>query len=235
MSLAARLIRALFQPLSLAVFGLGLRFVPSDTPRSTLSGVDWPLYAGVIAGFWAQMAGWRGLQPSAALAALSYVVLSIGFGLIYELSLTVDGSGWGGMHPDTRTSFVLAIGDYAMMALCFVAAIRWFGLTAAQLFWLSFGASMTEGAVFTGVLWQIPPLWMPLFLAYYGLAYATFLVLPALLVDPRRMWRGEAQGRVNPLTLLAAGFAVAFAIRIFWGLVYGPFVTDLFSLLPPVA
>ncbi len=235
MSPAARLARALSLPLPWTIIGLGLRVMPMDGPRSSLGWLDWPLYAGVLGGFAAQGFGRRGLRLSLPVAALAYVALSLLFGAIYELSLTVDGTGWGGMHPDTRTSFVLAFGDYAMLALACLAAMRWLHLSAAQLFWLAFGASMTEGALFTGVLWQVPLPFLPVFVAYYALAYATFLVLPALLVDPRSLWRNAQPGRSSPLALLALGFGITFAVRLIWGLLYGPLVTDLFSLLPPVA
>jgi hypothetical protein len=235
MSRAARLASALAQPLPWTVLGLGLRVMPSDAPRSTLGWLDWPLYVGVIGGFAAQGLGWRGARLTPLAAALGFLALSLAFGTMYELSLTVDGTGWGGVHPDTRTSFVLAFGDYAMLALACLLAIRWLRLSAAQLYWLAFGISMTEGAVFTGVLWQVPLPAMPIYVAYYALAYATFLVLPALLVNPRRLWRDDRPARLNPLVLLALGFAIAFAVRVIWGLVYGPIVTDLFSLLPPVA
>ena len=232
MSPAARLARALSLPLPWMLLGLGLRFMPTDGPRSSLGWVDWPLYAGVIGGFAAR---WQGQRLNVPATALAYLMLSLIFGAVYELSLTVDGTGWGGMHPDTRTSFVLAFGDYAMLALSCLAAIRWLRLSPAQLFWLAFGASMTEGAVFTGVLWQIPPLFLPVFVAYYALAYATFLVLPALVIDIRPLWTGPDPGRANPLILIPLGFAIAFVVRVIWGLAYGPLVTDLFSLMPPGA
>lgn len=235
MSAVARLGRALSQPLPWTLLGIGLRLMPTDGPRSSLAWVDGPLYVGVIGGFVARQIGWQGLRLSRPAAALGFLILSLLFGAIYELSLTVDGTGWGGMHPDTRTSFVLAFGDYTLLALACLAAIRWLRLSPSQLFWLVFGASMTEGAVFTGVLWQIPLPFLPVFIAYYALAYATFLVLPALVIDPRPIWSHPDPGRTNPLILLLLGFAITFVVRVIWGLAYAPLVSDLFSLLPPVS
>ena len=89
------------------------------------------------------------------IAMTSYVVLVCAFGMVYETSLTVDGTGIGGVHPDTYSSFSLAIGDYLMLAMVSVASIRRFHLDFKSVFFLAAGISLSEGLIFTGVLTAI--------------------------------------------------------------------------------
>ena len=121
-------------------------------------------------------------------APVAFVSLSWGFGMLYEASLTVDGTGIGGVHPDTHTSYVLAQGDYIMIALAAWGLVRHFHLTFRDTFFLAGGKSLTEGLVFTGVLTGVlmsPQAYAaPLVMAYYTLAYATFVALPLLIIDP---------------------------------------------------
>lgn len=222
-------------PLPWVLIGLGLRLLTATGPRSTLAWLDWPLYAGLIGGLVLRMFGVQGLRLGPRAAGLAFVLLSLVLAGIFELSLTVDGTGWGGMHPDTRTSFVLALGDYLMLALACLGAVHWLRLEATGLFWLSCGVSLSEGLVFTGVVWQVPVPMVPLYLCYYALAYATFLVLPALILDPRPLWRDGPRRRPWFGLLIALGFAAAFAIRMLWGLVYAPLATALFHLEPAVS
>jgi len=170
-------------------------------------------------------------------AALAFVVLSWGLGMAYEVTLTVDGSGIGGVHPQTRASFLLAQGDYVMIALATLALVRLWHLDFAGAFWVALGMSLTEGLIFTGVLARTiaagAPGWAVLMLAYYALAYAGFVALPLLVLAPQSLWRGPAPPRGKPAwKLVLAGFGLALVIRLIWGLGWAPLATWAFALPP---
>lgn len=236
----ARIVAVLGRPLFWIVLGLALKLPGMDSaPASRFHGIDWLLYAGLLAGLVAQGKGWAGVTLSPRAAAIAFVVLVWAFGMIYEMSLSVDGTGVGGMHPDTFTSFVLAQGDYLLLALLCLAAVRLLHLGFTGLFWFAAGIALTEGLVFTGVLWQVvlsPAPWAaPAFLAYYFLAYAAFLTLPLMILNPAPLWSARARrlpaGRIG---LIVAGFLCGFASRLIWALGYGPAAHALFDLAPPV-
>jgi hypothetical protein len=219
--------------------GLGLLFLvaglQSDAPRSPFWPVEWLLYAlflGALA-----LKGRIALVAGRTAAPVAYLALSWLFGMIYEASLTVDGSGIGGMHPDTRTSFVLAQGDYVLIALCCWLAVRWLRLDFRRAFFLAGGFSLTEGLIVTGVLAGViaspHAIWAPVVFAYYMLVYACFIALPLLFVRPQALWHLPEPGRLSALLCVPLGFVIALPIRIVWGLVYGPAATALFGLEAP--
>ncbi len=222
------------------VLGLALKLPGMETgPRSQLWYMDVPLYVALIIGLIAQYRGWPGLQLNTRSAAIAFIIISVACGMIYESSLTVDGTGVGGMHPNTRTSFVLAIGDYLLLAVLCWLVVRLLHLDFRGLFFLSAGISLTEGLVFTGVIWAVlasPGAWqVPIYLAYYFLAYATFLGIPLLIINPAALWRASAPVmRIGPLMLMVTGFVIGMGARIVWGLLYGPAATKLFDLQPAV-
>jgi len=85
---------------------LGLALV--DTLRSPFWWVELALYAVMILGLARGGAGLR-LRPWSA--ALVFVAASRACGMAFKLTLTVDGTGLGGIHPDTRASFLLGQAD----------------------------------------------------------------------------------------------------------------------------
>ena len=234
------LLRMLGLPMIWVVLGLILKLFGTDAgPQARFAGVDWVLYAGLLAGMIAQARGWAGIRLSHYAAVLVFVALSVACGMIYEASLTVDGTGVGGMHPDTRTSFVLAFGDYLMLALLCWGATRMLRLDFRGLFFLSAGISLTEGLVFTGVIWMVlasgQPVLVPLYLGYYFLAYATFLAMPLLLLHAPSVWgQSPPPARLGPVSLIVLGFSLGMASRTIWGLLYGPAMTQILDLQPAV-
>ncbi len=181
--------------------------------------------------------GGVGLRLRGGPAALAFVALSWGLGMAYELTLTVDGSGIGGVHPQTRASFLLAQGDYVMIALATLWLVRLWHLDFGGAFWLALGMSLTEGLIFTGALGATIMAGAPgpavLMLAYYTLAYAGFVALPLLVVAPPGLWRAQVRPRKRPAwMLILAGFGLAFAIRVVWGLGWAPLATWAFALPP---
>lgn len=209
-------------------------------PRSPCWPAEPGLYALMVAGMWAAARG-RPLSQIVrlprAVAPFAYVFLVWLFGMIFELSLTVNGEGVGGLHPSTVPSFLLAQGDYIPIALVAYVVIRRTHASFKEVFFLAGGKSLTEGLIFTGVLVSqiASPLFFlsPLTLAYYTLAYASFVAAPLVLVDAEPLWDTSLQPkRRSVLFFWALGFALAMAIRIFWGLVWGPLATQFFNLPP---
>ena len=213
---------------------LAVSWILSTGPRSPFWFAELPLYALMIAGLRTDrlrlpVRGWP--------AAVIFVLLSWAFGMTYELSLTVDGTGIGGIHPDTRASFLLAQGDYGMIAVVSCLLIRWLHLDFRGAFFLAGGMSLTEGLIFSGVLTEViasPHVYVaPFFLAYYATVYATFVALPLVLVAPQALWRPDVPlRRVSIPALWLIGFVMAFVIRVIWGLGWAPLATAVFDLPP---
>ena len=198
---------------------------------------DVPLYALMILGLLINRGQGFRLRLPPRWAPVAFVGLSWGFGMLYEASLTVDGTGIGGVHPDTRASYLLAQGDYILIALATWGLVQHFHLTFRDIFFLAGGKSLTEGLVFTGVLTSVlvsPQAYAaPLMLAYYTLAYATFVALPLLIIDPACLWQATPpRRRLSIPALWLIGAVVAMVIRIIWGLGWAPFATWVFALPP---
>lgn len=206
-------------------------------PRSPYWFAEIGLLILMVGGLWAnaRFNGWLRLPLTRRTAPAVYVFLVWLFGMTYELSLTVTGEGIGGVHPQTIPSFILAQGDYIPIALVSYAVIRQTRATFQEVFFFAGGKSLTEGLIFTGVLTAVllsPSFWLsPLVLAYYTLAYSSFIALPLLFVDEALLWRpGERTHKRTILFFWLLGFGLALLIRLFWGLVYSPLVTQWFGL-----
>jgi len=224
--------------------GLGIIFVAlnlSDTsePRSPYWFSELILYGLMLVGLWANakydLRKKIGIPKN--LAPVGYILLVWLFGMVFEASLTVTGEGIGGLHAETLPSFILAQGDYIPIALTSYLVIRETRASFREVFFFAGGKSLTEGLIFTGALTSTllsPTFWLsPIVLAYYTLAYSSFIALPMLFIDEERLWK-ESQGvrrRSVPFFWLL-GFILALGIRLVWGLVYGPMVTRLFHLPP---
>ena len=206
----------------------GLSAGVAQGPASPLWGAEYLLYALMIGAF---ARGGLNLSLSPRRAALAFVLLSLCCGAVYESSLTVDGSGLGGVHPDTRASYLLALGDYLPIALVTLALTRLWHLRFADAFWLALGKSLTEGLIFTGVLMaNLTSPVAPLMLGYYTLAYGSFVALPLLILAPQALWSPHPRSAPSVPVLILTGFAAAFVIRLFWGLAWSPFATWAFAL-----
>lgn len=232
-----RVTRTLGHPVFWIAIGALFLLAPPDGPVSPWRWTVLPPYALLTLGYL--------LRPrppfhlAFPFASLAYIVLVWALGMLFELSLTVDGTGLGGYHPDTFTSFVVAQGDYVALAALTLAAIRWLHLEARAVFFLCLGASLTEGLVFNGVLPAVAvlnPILLPVFIGYYALAYASFLALPLFLIDPASLHAPRPFRRVQPtLAIIAIGFALALAARAALLFFWGPLANALFDLAPPVA
>lgn len=214
-----------------------LNFGSDAAPRSPYWFAEIGLLILMVGGLWARarFSGWPRLPLSRKTAPVVYVFLVWLFGMTYELSLTVTGAGVGGVHPQTIPSFILAQGDYLPIALVSYAVIRQTRATFQEVFFFAGGKSLTEGLIFTGVLTAVllsPSFWLsPLVLAYYTLAYSSFIALPLLFVDEALLWQPDERTNKRSIPFYwLLGFGLALLIRLFWGLVYSPLVTQLFGL-----
>jgi hypothetical protein len=216
-----------------------LSFSTSSGPRSPYWASELVLYGLMLGGMWANhKRRWsKPIQIPKPLAPLAYVSLVWLFGMLFELSLTVTGEGVGGLHSETWPSFILAQGDYILIAVVSYLVISRTHATYRDAFFFAGGKSLTEGLVFSPVLASLvvsPSFWLaPFALAYYTLAYASFIALPLLFVDEQLLWKDSFQPKMRSVPFYwVLGFVLALAIRLVWGLIYGPLVTQLFHLPP---
>jgi len=219
------------------LFYRALAHVVNTDPDSPFWWIEVCLYALMLTGLLLRGGQGFGLDPGRRGAVLVFLALFWAFGMCYELGLTIDGTGVGGMHPQTRASFILAQGQYVLMALATLWMVRRWHLGFAGAFWIAAGTSMAEGLIFTGVLTAtvLGPnwVWSPVLFAYYALAYASFTALPLLVLAPQSLWRPAQPGwRPQPLLLGVIGFGVGVVIALIWGLGWGPLATWAFALPP---
>jgi len=224
--------------------GLGLVFVAlslSTVPeaRSPYWFSELVLYGLMLVGLWANSAHdlRKKIRIPRKLAPAGYVLLVWLFGMVFEAGLTVTGEGIGGIHPETLPSFILAQGDYIPIAVISYLVIRRTQASFREVFFFAGGKSLTEGLIFTGALTSvlISPLFYlsPIMLAYYTLAYSSFIALPLLFIDEELLWKEPYRDQQHSIPFFwILGFVLALAIRVFWGLVYGPIATRLFDLPP---
>ena len=216
-----------FRGLVLAACAAAALFAAIATGDGPRSPFDWLQYIliGLVALVAARLPGDRPARP------WLFVVLVLGLGLLLELSLTVNGTGLGGVHPQTGPSMVLAFGDYALLGLAVLGVWRVKPLGAPALAALIAGIALTEGLVFTGSLAGAVAsgdvVSALLVLAYLTVLYWAYLWVPAL-------WCGiVGGGRLNAGLALVAGFALGFAVRVVWGLVYAPLASAVLGIEAP--
>ncbi len=239
-----------------AIFGKGIWFVPvwiglglvfyllnllaGSQIRSPYWFSELVLYALLLIGLWANRR--YNIRKVISLprqwAPVLYIFLVWLFGMLFEASLTVTGQGIGGVHPQTLASFILAQGDYLPLAIVSWWVIRKLHPAFSELYFFSAGISLTEGLIFTGALTAMilsPQFFLaPFGLAYYALAYSSFIALPLLIIDEGLLWDAR-QVKPYPVPLYwLLGFGIAILVRLFWGLVYSPLVARLFDLPPNI-
>jgi hypothetical protein len=224
--------------------GLGIVFAvlnlsDAPEPRSPYWFSDLLLYGLMLAGLWANAKHdlRKKIRIPRKLAPAGYVLLVWVFGMMFEASLTVTGEGIGGIHPETLPSFILAQGDYIPIGLISYFVIRTTQASFREVFFFAGGKSLTEGLIFTGALTSVllsPMFYLsPIVLAYYTIAYSSFIALPLLFIDEELLWKEPERGQQHSIPFFwVLGFILALAIRVFWGLVYAPIVTQLLHLSP---
>lgn len=161
-----------------------------------------------------RLGGWRG---ALATIAVGWVV-----GMIVELTIAAGGDGYGGMHPDTGPSFVLAQGYYIPMALFTWAAVRRYGLDTRRAFFFA-GAMAWWEALTVGLAAIISPFFVlaPALIAYYFSTYALCGMAGTLVVDPAGLAR-PAPVAISTRRLVVHGViagAAAWAVFMGWAVV----------------
>jgi hypothetical protein len=183
---------------AIILLGLGygaLHWLSGDRAwASVLWWLDPLLLLGFAAGWWARSrrpGWWPRLRLSGVAAAVVFIGGSWLAGMLYELSLRTGPTGFGGMHPDTATSFVLAQGHYLPFAVGGWWLARRYGYGAAGVFWTGALASLYEMVIagFPAIA-GAPQFWLltPLILGYYLYVYALILAFPLLFLDERSLW-----------------------------------------------
>lgn len=151
-------------------------------------------------------------------AVITYLVLGMAGGVIYELSLTVDGTGLGGLAADTRTSFLLLPGYLVPAVGMTLWLVRRHALDARGLFFVAGIMSWYEMLTVGGSAMLASPLLAPPLAAFYFTSYAVYNgAFGLLLVEPSALW-SETSTRI-PLrrSLLAGSIAGAVAWVCFMG------------------
>jgi hypothetical protein len=130
-----------------------------------------------------------GMRLNRLAARAVYLVAGLTAGVVYELGLTVDGTGVGGMHRDTSTSFLLLPG-YLVPAVGFtLLAVARYGLDARRAFFVAGGMCWMEALTVGGASMLAAPWFAPLIVALYVASYAVYTgALGLLLIEPRSLW-----------------------------------------------
>lgn len=172
------------------VFSLMLRFLDeTNTNPSPLWFLD-PLLLGMFLLGVGRRPPWlrrdRGWGTAVFFIGLSWLA-----GMLYELSLRTGPTGFGGMHPQTVPSFLMAQGFYVLLAICSYFLIRRYQYTFKEAFF-AFGLVALYEMATMG--WLFSTLFSPLFfltplvIAYYFTVYALIVTWPLLLVDETVLW-----------------------------------------------
>jgi hypothetical protein len=151
-------------------------------------------------------------------SAVLFVAGSWLTGMLYELSLRTGPAGFGGMHPDTATSFLWAQGYYVPFALGGWWLARRFGYSLEDVFWAGALSSLYEmltvGAPAIAANPALLPV-APLLAGCYLTAYGLILAMPLLFLDERALWgcpprRMTRRGRIAAGAALGLGCWAAF-------------------------
>jgi hypothetical protein len=211
-----------------ALFSLSGVVNRDSTGSSALWFLDPLLYAVLIGGMVLRSRGrlpvWRPMRPG--IGAAAYVGLSWLTAMLYELSLRSGATGFGGLHPDTATSFPLAQGYYLPLAVGSYWLLRRFHYDFNTVFWTGCLASLYEavtvgGAVVVGG--GVPLLLLPVLVGYYLTTYAMFLIMPLLIIDESGLWSPGGR-KISPWLVGVLGILfglVLWVIYTVWALLLG--------------
>lgn len=147
--------------------------------------------------------GWR--------AVAVFLAVGWAFGMVVELTIAAGGDGFGGMHPDTGPSFVIAQGYYLPAVALTWWAVRRYGLDERRAFWFA-GAMAWWEALTIGAVAMISPAFplAPMLAAYYVATYALCGMAGLLVVDRRQLHATSPRG-ISTRRLVAYGVAAGTA------------------------
>ena len=122
-------------------------------------------------------------------AAVAFVIISWAVGMLYELTISSGGNSFGGMHPKTVPSFIIAQGFYVTLPLLALVLIRRFHYTFQEVFFAAGLVSAWE-VVALGIPMLLSGniVFAPLLLAYYFVTYAMCLTWALIIVDEKLLW-----------------------------------------------
>ena len=151
--------------------------------------------------------------------------------MMLELTLSADGDGLGGMHGDTRSSFLLAQGWYVPAAIALPLLVRRLRLERERALLVGATLALYESALTAGPLLLSPAAPVGLLVAaYISAIYAAITCAGVLLVDPATIW-DERRPRASRRRALACGAATGVAL---WGaFMASATVLDAVGALPP--
>lgn len=151
-------------------------------------------------------------------AVVTYLVMGALGGIVYELSLTVDGAGIGGLAADTRTSFLLLPGYLIPAVGMTLWLVRRHALDARGLFFVAGIMSWYEMLTVGGTAMLSAPLLALPLAVFYFVSYAVYNgALGLLLVEPATLWAGDSARIPLHRSLLAGAVAGAVAWVCFMG------------------
>lgn len=160
------------------------------------------------------------LKLSPGAAAVTFVSLSWLLGMLTELTISMGSGGYGGLHPKTIPSFILAQGYYIPLAVLGLYFVRRYHVGFYELFFAAGMTSLYE-AVFFGIPMMITPLFplIPVVIAYYFVIYSRLLSMLLLVMDERSLW-DQSDRQISFRRKLWYGFLLGIAcwiIFIVWG------------------
>lgn len=198
-----------------ALFSFNGLLTGGGPESSSLWFLDPVLYALFLVGLGLRSAGrLPRLRLSGAAGALGFIILSWATGMAYELSLQTGPEGFGGMHPDTATSFLLAQGYYVPFAAGGLWLVRRLRTDFNWLFYTGGLASLYEMLTIGGVAIAgggVPWLLVPVLLGYYAATYGLILAMPLLLLDERPLWGMDARSP-RPFARIVIGILFGLAL-----------------------
>jgi hypothetical protein len=209
------------------LLGLGFdtlnRVLGDGSGASALWWLDPLLLAGFAAGLWLRGRyphRWPRVRLPERPAAVFFIGGSWLTGMLYELSLRTGPTGFGGMHPETGLSFLLAQGHYIPFAVGGWWLARRYGYSLTDVFWTGALASLYElvtaggpAMAAAGGLWPLTPL----LAGYYLYVYALILTMPLLFLDERSLWRDDPR----PITAWGKAWRAALFGLLYWVIFVG--------------
>lgn len=161
-------------------------------------------------------------------AYLCYIALAWVCAMLYEATLSIREGSIGGVHEDTLTSFIIAQGGYAVMIISALVIFTRWRYTFVDAFYFALGVGLTEALIFKPILLDtiLSPLFLlaPFVLGYYTLAYSAILAFPHLVAGGKSLDNRQNRGWL----VVLAGVLVGIAANLFFGLVWAPFVNDVY-------
>lgn len=168
------------------------------------------LVLGFAGGLWLRARRPDRLRQPVRSGWLLFVAGSWLTGMLYELSLRTGPAGFGGMHPDTATSFLWAQGYYVPFALGGWWLARRYGYSLENLFWAGALSSLYEMLTVGAPAVVANPALLPVALllaGYYLTVYGLILALPLLFLDERAL-RRDPPRPIGRWGKIAAGVAL---------------------------